>query len=104
MAVVPADRKVDLQAMAEWVDGDVEIASEKDTRTLFPDCEPGAEPPFGVLYSIPVNADPEIGTNEQVTFNGGTHDTAVRMMCDDYLKLAQPSAVAIVEPISAKVV
>lgn len=96
MAVVPADRHVELEKIADWLDAqEVALASEQETFELFPDCEVGAEPPMGNLYGVPVYADPAITDSDSVTFNGGTHETAVRMGWADYCRLVQPAMVEI---------
>ncbi|MCX5661047.1 MAG: YbaK/EbsC family protein [Planctomycetota bacterium] len=93
MAVVPADRHVDLRKLADWLDADsVRVVTEQETFALFPDCEVGAEPPFGHLYGVPVYIDEELTDSRHITFNGGTHDTAVRMAWSDFMRLVQPAA------------
>src|SRR5688572_32866777 len=53
MAVVPADERVDLQRLRELTDaGSVVLASETEFADRFPECEPGAMPPFGNLYGM----------------------------------------------------
>lgn len=91
MAVVPADRHVDLESIADWLDAEeVRLATEQETFSLFPDCEVGAESPLGNLYGLPVIVDVDVADNPYVTFNGGTHETAVRMAWEDYARLVQP--------------
>src|SRR5213594_1991474 len=50
MVVLPANRKVILQDLRDMTGSDrVALASEAEFQQLFPDCEPGAMPPFGNL-------------------------------------------------------
>ena len=71
----------------------VRVATETDLKTLCADCEPGAAPPFGVLYDLPVYASQALEADDEITFNGGTHDQAIRMRFADWKKLANPKLV-----------
>ncbi len=93
MAVIPAHRMLDLSIVRSIVGGNVELARERAFAKLFPDCEPGAEPPFGNLYGMDVLVSPELGEDGYITFNAGTHSDAIRMRYDDYIRLVQPKQV-----------
>src|SRR5215831_11569434 len=57
MAVLPANRKVVLQDLRDVTGSDrVKFVSEAEFQQRFPDCEPGAMPPFGNLYGMEVFA------------------------------------------------
>ena len=58
----------------------------------FPDCEVGAEPPFGNLYNLPVYVSPLL-SRERITFNGGSHEEAVQIRYDDFVALTKPSVI-----------
>lgn len=89
MAVLPSDRKVDLDKAARALDVDtVRIARESEFSPRFPDCEIGAEPPFGGLYGVKTVVD-ESFDGMEITFNAGTHTEAITMDFDDYLELAK---------------
>lgn len=90
LAVIPAHHKIDFFKASQILKMDVTLASESDIRELFPDCEVGAEPPFGNLYDLPVYVSPELTTNETITFNAGTHHEAIRMRYADFERLAEP--------------
>ena len=60
---------------------------------LFPDCEIGAEPPFGKLYELPVFVATPITKDDTITFNAGTHDEAIRMAVDDFERMTDPSVI-----------
>jgi len=72
---------------------DVMLASEDEIRQLFPDCEEGAEPPFGGLYGIKTIMDSALENDDHIVFQAGAHDKAIRMSMADYLSLAQPEIV-----------
>ena len=55
MAVVPASHQVDLESLKDAANASkVELASEREFKGMFPDCETGAMPPFGNLYGMDV--------------------------------------------------
>jgi Ala-tRNA(Pro) deacylase len=47
-------------------------------------------PPFGNLYGVPVYVDEKFKANEEISFNGGTHNDVVRMKMSDYVRLVNP--------------
>lgn len=90
MAVVPGDEKVDLEKAAKTLDAnEVRLAEESEFAPSFPDCERGAEPPFGALYDVPTLVDEGLST-EEITFNAGTHTETITMALDDYLEVTNP--------------
>jgi len=91
MAVLPANQQVDLHRIGELLGArDVHLANEQQMEQLFPDSEIGAEPPFGNLYGMTVFVSPTIAADEYITFNGGTHEDAVRMPFRIYRELVHP--------------
>jgi Ala-tRNA(Pro) deacylase len=91
MAVVPASAHVDLNQLRALTGAQtVEIATEREFKDAFPDCETGAMPPFGNLYDMTVYADADLAENEEITFSAGTHRELVRMAWDDMLRLVNP--------------
>lgn len=91
MAVVPASFHVDMDRLRILTGAKiVELASEREFKDAFPDCETGAMPPFGNLYDMPVYADASLAENEEITFSAGTHRELVRMNWDDMARLVKP--------------
>jgi Ala-tRNA(Pro) deacylase len=90
MAVIPAHHKIDFYKAGQMLKTDVTLAKEADIQELFPDCEVGAEPPFGNLYDMPVYVSPELADSKLITFNAGTHHEAVRMRYEDFARMANP--------------
>ena len=91
MCVLPAPRKVDLGKLKSQLDaGSVELADEDEIGKLFPDCELGAEPPFGNLYDLPTVIDQTLEQDDHIMFQAGTHGKAVRLSMADYRKLVEP--------------
>ena len=91
MAVVSASRHVDLAALREIAGASqARLATEDEFKTLFPDCEIGAMPPFGSLYQVPVYVDKMVTEVDDLCFNAGTHEQILRMDCGDYLEIEKP--------------
>lgn len=94
MAVLPATERVDLVALAKSVGTKLAAAAlEDDFKNLFPDCQPGAMPPFGNLYDLPVYVDESLVANDLIAFNAGTHHTLIRMHYVDFERLVRPKVV-----------
>jgi Ala-tRNA(Pro) deacylase len=94
LAVLPAHHRIDFEALRRWLNAqEVRLASEEEMRSLFPDCDVGAEPPLGSLYELPVYVSPTLARDEEITFNGGSHEEAIRMKYDDFARITRPSII-----------
>lgn len=90
MVVVPGDQMVDLEKAAGALGvADVRLAEESEFGQMFPDCETGAEPPFGSLYDMPTLVDEGL-SSPTITFKAGSHTETITMALDDYLNLTEP--------------
>jgi Ala-tRNA(Pro) deacylase len=91
MVVLPANRKVVLAEMRQMLGTEkVGLASEPEFTSVFPDCEPGAMPPFGNLYGLDVFVAPSLTEEVEIAFNAGTHTEVVKMAYRDYERLVKP--------------
>ena len=96
MAVLPASRRVDLRHLQEAIGADdVVLASEQEFKSLFPDCEVGAMPPFGNLYDMGVYVAEQLTEDDEIAFNAGSHTELVRMSYRDYAHLVTPQVVSL---------
>lgn len=94
MAVVPAPVRVDLdKASAVLGHSDVRLATEEEFAGRFPDCEPGAEPPFGTLYDIPVFLDETLRQRQRMVCRDGSHTRTITVAVNDYVHLVEPEIV-----------
>lgn len=92
MLVLPAHHHINFEQLRQATGADrVELASEAEFQTLFPDCEVGAMPPFGNLYGLPVYVAQPLTGDEDIIFNAGTHRDAIRMTGADYGRLVNPT-------------
>ncbi|GJL61584.1 aminoacyl-tRNA deacylase [Candidatus Nitrospira salsa] len=91
MTVLPSTWKVDLHRLKEVFGAkDVRLASEGEFKDLFPDCEVGAMPPFGNLYGLKVYVDHSLTEDEEIVFDGGTHQEGVKMRYKDFAAHVNP--------------
>lgn len=88
MAVVPAPVQVDLWKVKMGLGReDVSLASEDEFAAAFPDCDLGAEPPFGNLYGIPTLLDRALLGDPYLVFRDGTHQRTLKTSLSDYLRV-----------------
>jgi len=66
------------------------LADEAEFVERFPQCEPGAEPPFGQLYGLPVVVDEHLCRAERLWFRAGSHAEAIELRLEDFLHLEEP--------------
>lgn len=91
MTVLPASYKVDLDLLKKAMGSNkAEIASEKEFKDLFPECEIGAMPPFGNLYGMDVFVAESLAEDEDIAFNAGSHRELIRMAYKDFERLVKP--------------
>jgi Ala-tRNA(Pro) deacylase len=91
MAVLPASFNVDLARIKSAAGASsVALASEREFRSRFPDCETGAMPPFGNLYDVPVYVDESLTQDKEIAFNAGTHRELIRIAYEDFARLVKP--------------
>lgn len=91
MAVVPASHQVNLESLRDAATANkVELANEDDFKGMFPDCEPGAMPPFGNLYGMDVFVSKALAADEAIVFNAGTHTELIGMAYQDFQRLVEP--------------
>lgn len=92
MVVLPSTHNVDFESIKEALDvEEVELASEDEFESLFPDCELGAMPPFGNFYEIDTLVGEALTEGDVIAFNAGTHKEVVRVAYKDYEELVQPT-------------
>jgi Ala-tRNA(Pro) deacylase len=99
MAVIPASLHVDLDRLRSFTGAAVvELATEREFKDAFPDCETGSMPPFGNLYDMSVYADPTLAIYDEITFSAGSHRELVRMQWDDMVRLVNPTITELTYP------
>jgi Ala-tRNA(Pro) deacylase len=93
LVVVPAAESVDIKALSEMLGPGLMLATEEEMAELFPNCEPGAMPPLGGLYGLPVIADACLEGQPTITVNGGTHTDVIELRWEDFVQSEHPRIV-----------
>ena len=102
LAVLPATSRIDVARLALALHRDpseVRLATVAEIAARFPDCEPGALPPFGRPYGVPTILDAAVALPE-IAFAGHTRSEALRMRLADYEAVEAPVRADFSAPIS----
>ena len=88
-AVVPASAHVSIKKLAHAVSATtVVLLTEGELVSAYPQFELGAVPPFGGPAGDRVVVDRSLTDHDHVVFDGGVHDTSLRMRTEDLIALA----------------
>jgi Ala-tRNA(Pro) deacylase len=97
-AVLPADHVINFEILKKQVGcSKISLTAEKEFIEKFPACEPGAMPPFGNLFGLPVYCDGALAKQAEIEFNAGTHVDTVRMTYATFVTLENPTVVSFSE-------
>jgi Ala-tRNA(Pro) deacylase len=99
VAVLPANKKLDLDRAAKLLGGaTLRLAKKEEICEHCPDCECGILPPFGSRYAMQTILDSSLAENDEIVFEGNTHQEAIRMKFEEFRRLEEP----LVAPIAIK--
>ncbi len=91
LAVFPADRQADLDAIAQACGGKKASLATRDLARELTGCEIGAIPPFTFNPELDLLVDSTLGQRyDEIVFNAGRLDASILMRADDYLRLVAP--------------
>ncbi len=91
LLLLPAHYHIDLEVMAYELGAFlVELAPEDEFQREFPECEPGAMPPFGEMWGVPLYMCDTFHQDEPISFNAGNWTEIISMNFDDFFVLAEP--------------
>lgn len=92
MAVLPASHHVKLGDLSNVLGRSVRLATEDETRTLFPDCSTGAIPSLGAAYGVDMVVDDSLAEQPEIYFEGGDHRSLVQVSAEQFFWLMQRAA------------
>lgn len=96
IAVLPATELLDTTRLAEALGAsEVHLVDENDFSANFPECEVGAEPPFGGLFKLPVIVDETLAEQRSIVMRAGNHEEILEMSWEDYEELEHPKVASI---------
>jgi Ala-tRNA(Pro) deacylase len=91
MCVLPASHHVNFELLKRGIgEQNIRLANEVEFKDKFPECEVGAMPPFGNLYSIDVYSEELLAKDELIAFNACSHTELIQMQYADYERLVKP--------------
>jgi len=86
--VLPGHRRVDnARLRASLGTRKLRFATPEELLALT-GCPPGAVPPFGNLFGLPVLLDEELTRCEEIAFNAGSNAVSITMRCEDFVRLS----------------
>jgi Ala-tRNA(Pro) deacylase len=86
--VLPANLRTDNAALRALLGTrKVRFATPEELLQLT-GCEPGAVPPFGNLFDLPVLVDERLCESDEVSFNAGSTSVSIRMRREDFVRLS----------------
>jgi Ala-tRNA(Pro) deacylase len=92
MAILPAYCRLDFELLKAAAKArEVELATEKEFKDMFPECDVGAMPPFGNLYGMEVFVAEKLAEDEEIAFNAGSHTELIRLSYKDFERLVMPT-------------
>ncbi len=94
LAVLPASCRLELDRIHKKLGRSLQLSSEQDVIRLFPDCALGAVPPVGAAFGLATVVDSSLEDRDEVFFEGGDHETLVRMEGGEFFGLLATASVA----------
>lgn len=87
MAVVPANRHVDIEALSKKFGRDLALAPEFRIGSVFKDCDLGAIPPLGSAYGVTTMLDNCLIGLPEVYFEAGDHEDLILVDGEQFMSL-----------------
>jgi len=87
LAIVPASRRVNTDAVASLLQCRLGLAAEEDFPMIFRDCRPGAVPPIGEAYGLQTIVDDAIAGAPDVYLEAGDHEHLIHLTHSAFITL-----------------
>ena len=94
VAVVPANRHVDLAELSHRRQERLGLASEEEVERVFADCDPGAVPACAEAYGIPMIIDSDLTDYEEIYMEAGDHKSLIHMDRKGFARLTAKAELA----------
>ena len=79
LAILPASRHVRLEALSDYLNERVCLASEADAARIFADCAVGSLPPLPAAYGLTAVVDDSLEGCDDIYLEGGDHSSLVHL-------------------------
>ena len=97
--ILPADHRVVLDRVRKLLGvREVRLASEAEMDRIFTECETGAIPPLRHWKDVMVLVDASLEGIDDLVFQAGTHEDAIRLKSRDWFRLMRPLVESFSEP------
>ncbi|MGW0330942.1 YbaK/EbsC family protein [Streptomyces sp. NPDC003011] len=90
LAVVPGDRRVDLEELRDLYDGTEASFAARDVAERLAGSVSGSVMPFARHPDLDLVVDPDLLAHDEIFFNAARLDRSVALATDDYVVLARP--------------
>lgn len=94
MAVVPANRYLNVHTLNRKLHRHLRLANEESLRRLFRDCAHGAIPPLGPAYGMPTVVDDHLVGQAHIYFEAGDHEELIRVSGEEFIALLRSARYA----------
>ena len=79
LAVLPSTHHIDFGAIKSLFYQSLDLASEIELKSYFPDCDLGAVPPIGAAYTLDTIADKSLQAEEVLYFEAGDQNQLIKV-------------------------
>jgi len=90
LAVVPGDRRVDLDGLRDLYLGTEAAFAARDVAERLAGCVSGSVTPFALHPELELVVDPDLLVHDEIFFNAARLDRSVGLATADYVALAAP--------------
>lgn len=90
MLVIPGDRKIDSKKVKDIFNSKSLRFASKEELWEITSLVPGAIPPFGSLFNLPMLVDKALLEEEYMAFNAGSLEKSIKMKTKDYVEIVKP--------------
>lgn len=101
--ILPASRQIVFAEVARLLGSkEVRLATETELGRMFDDCELGALPALPHKRGVKVLLDEALAGPGDILFQAGTHEDAIKLKFEDWLKVVKPRIDSFSEPLFAR--
>jgi Ala-tRNA(Pro) deacylase len=86
--VLPANRRLDNARLRAILGTRTLRFATRDELLDLTGCAPGAVPPFGHLFGLPVLVEEELTRRQDIAFNAGSNTVSIVMRGEDFVRLS----------------
>lgn len=91
LVVLSGDQKIDTKNFKkQFKIKDIKFAATDQVESVT-GCLPGAVPPFGNLFNVPVYVDQRLLENQEIAFNAGLRTASIIMKSSEFVSLVKPT-------------